>query len=379
MKITTWVTCLIFVFGGATELLAQFVPVVAKQKSVHYRVESDGTETEVARKEGAYFRSSSGFVMDTLTQVKGPYQGEHRSTLMDSSTRKTYAVDHNLKEATLKQVRPGPFRPFALRPDAAIDEGVIAGLDCLAIPVLSPSNPEESMGKDWWAKEAKVRVKTDYTFLGRERVVRELYDIQFTEPDSSVFKLPANYSIDDSQWKEENLLRAYADGTPISQTLADEEMLPRIRQGTLGATLPAVTGSRLNGVEESLSDYRGRIVLLNFWATWCAPCISALPQLRELVGNLPVDRFSLVAISVDEELGTVTRFIEDESMPWTNWHSGMESDIVRLMRIRGYPTYVLADENGKILSRTRGLMPPFTSLIEDAVDHLGEFGNTQGL
>ena len=379
MKITTWVTCLILVFGGATELLAQFVPVVAKQKSVHYRVESDGTETEVARKEGAYFRSSSGSVMDTLTQVKGPYQGEHRSTLMDSSTRKTYAVDHNLKEATLKQVRPGPFRPFALRPDAAIDEGVIAGLDCLAIPVLSPSNPEESMGKDWWAKEAKVRVKTDYTFLGRERVVRELYDIQFTEPDSSVFKLPASYSIDDSQWKEEALLRAYAAGTPISQTMADPDMIPSIRQGTLGATLPAVTGSRLNGVEESLSDYRGRIVLLNFWATWCAPCISALPQLRDLVANLPEDRFSLVAISVDEELGTVTRFIEDEPMLWTNWHSGMESDIVRLMRIRGYPTYVLVDENGKILSRTRGLMPPFTSLIEDAVDHLGEFGNTQGL
>lgn len=298
---------------------------------------------------------------------------------MDSSTRKIYAVDHNLKEAILKQVRPGPFRPIALRPDAAIDEGVIAGLDCLAMRVLSPSNPEESIGKVWWAKEAKVMVKTDHTLLGRGRVVRELYDIRFTEPDSSVFKLPANYSIDDSQWKEENSLRAYAAGTPISQTLADEDRLPRIRQGTLGASLPDVTGKRLNGVAESLSDYQGRIVLLNFWATWCAPCISALPQLRELVGNLPEDRFSLVAISVDEELGTVTRFIEDEPMPWTNWHVGEGSDIVRLMRIRGYPTYVLADENGKILSRSSGLIPSFTSLIENAVNHLGEFGNTQGL
>ena len=379
MKITIWVTCLIFLSGWSTELLAQFVPVVAKQRNVHYRVESDGTETEIVREEGAYFRSSSGSVMDTLTQVKGPDKGKHRSTLMDSSTRNTYAVDHNLKEATLKQVRAEPFRPAVLRPDSAVDEGVIEGLDCLAMPILSPSNPEESVGEVWWAREAKVRVKMDHTFLGRERVVTELYDIRFTEPDASVFKLPANYSIDDSQWKEENLLRAYAAGTPISQTLADEDRLPRIRQGTLGASLPDVTGKRLNGVEEPLSDHQGRIVLLNFWATWCVPCISALPQLRELVGNLPEDRFSLVAISVDEELGTVTRFIEDEPMPWTNWHVGKGSDIVRLMRIRGYPTYVLADENGKILSRYRGLIPSFTSLIENAVNHLREFGNTQGL
>lgn len=175
------------------------------------------------------------------------------------------------------------------------------------------------------------------------------------------------------------MLDAYAAGTPISQALADPDLIPRIRQGTLGATLPDVTGTRLNGVEESLSDYQGRIVLLNFWATWCAPCIAALPQLRELVAKLPPDRFTLLAISVDKELGTVTEFIEDEPMPWTNWHSGKESDVVRLMRTRGYPTYVLADENGKILSRYGGLIPPFISLIENAVDELGKFGSTQGL
>ena len=66
-------------------------------------------------------------------------------------------------------------------------------------------------------------------------------------------------------------------------------------------------------------------------------------------------------------------------MPWTNWHAGRGSDFGRLLRIRGYPTYVLVDEQGKILARGSRLIRPFTSLIEKAVHRMGEVGNTHGL
>ena len=243
------------------------------------------------------------------------------------------------------------------------------------MPVLSHDNPEESIGKVWWAKKANLRVKTETNF-GRGRQVRELYDIRFAEPEPSVFKVPANYQIDDSTWTAETLLEVHAAGTPISQTLAGAEAEFRtIRRGTL----PDLAGTRLDGIEEHLSDYRGCIVLLDFWATWCGPCVAALPKLRELAAKLPADRFALIGISVDEKIGTVTRFIEDEPMPWTHWHVGEGSDFARLLRIRTLPTYVLADENGKILTRTGGLHPPFISLIEKAVDHLGKFGSTHQL
>ncbi len=179
----------------------------------------------------------------------------------------------------------------------------------------------------------------------------------------------------------EKFLGENPDGTPVPETLAEAEadLLRSLNHGTAGATLPEVMGTRLDGVEERLSDYRGRIVLIDFWATWCKPCVAALPQLRELVGKLPPDRFAIVAISVDEELGTVTRFIEDEPMPWTNWHAGKGSDFGRLLRIRGFPTYLLVDEHGKILARLPSLIPTVTSLIEKAVHHLGELGSTRGL
>ena len=156
--------------------------------------------------------------------------------------------------------------------------------------------------------------------------------------------------------EEEPFLGTLPDGRSSEMTLAEAEadLVRSIRHGTVGATLPEVTGTRVDGVEESLSDYRGRVVLLDFWATWCAPCIDVLPDLRKLVAELSADRFALVAISVDEELETVTRFMEDEPMPWTNWHAGLGSDIVRLLRVQAYPTYVLVDENGRILVRPRG-------------------------
>lgn len=81
-------------------------------------------------------------------------------------------------------------------------------------------------------------------------------------------------------------------------------------------------GRRLDGTEEPLSAYSARVLVIDFWATWCVACIDALPELREMVADLPVDRFALLAISVDEELETVTEFMEREAMPWRNWHRG---------------------------------------------------------
>lgn len=206
---------------------------------------------------------------------------------------------------------------------------------------------------------------------------RSIHDIRFTEPEPSVFRLPADYRMDESTWTEERVLEIYAADTPNPQTPAGAE--GEVFRGKQRGSLPDVALTRLDGVEERLSDYRERILLLDLWATWCGPCVAALPKLRELVARLPADLFPLVGVSVDEELGTVTQFIEDEPMPWTNLHVGEGSELARLLRIRSLPTYVLADENGKILTRTGGLIPPFISLIEEAVDHLGKFGSTREL
>ena len=165
---------------------------------------------------------------------------------------------------------------------------------------------------------------------------------------------------------EEFLGATFAAGTTFTD--AEAGLIDAIQLATVGTTPPELTGSMLDGAEEGLSDYRGRVVLVDFWATWCKPCIAALPKLRDMVADLPVDRFALLAISVDEKLETVTEFLEDEPMPWSNWHVGRGSEVTSTLDVSSYPTYILLDEQGEILARTGGLDEEFLAMIEEAVE-----------
>ena len=153
---------------------------------------------------------------------------------------------------------------------------------------------------------------------------------------------------------------------------AEDDLVRSIRHASVGATPPDVEGFRIDGASEALSDYRGRVVLLDFWATWCKPCIAALPDLRRLAADLPEERFVLLAISVDTQLETATGFMESEPMPFSHWYVGTRSDVTRVLSVDSFPTYILLDEQGEIVARTNSLGDNFISLVEETVDGASE-------
>ena len=178
---------------------------------------------------------------------------------------------------------------------------------------------------------------------------------------------------------EDEPFAANVGATPqAARTFAEveTELVASIRHATVGGTLADLTGRRLDGREEPLSAYRGRVLLIDFWATWCVPCIVALPELRALVADLPADQFALLAVSVDEELAAVTDLMETEPMPWSNWHVGMGSDIERSLAVRGFPTYVLVDREGVILANGFGPLPRLRCMAERAVAGDDPYGCT---
>ena len=162
---------------------------------------------------------------------------------------------------------------------------------------------------------------------------------------------------------------AMVDGEEVAQSLADAEaaLVHGIRHTVVGATVADETGNRLDGTEDTLSAYAGQVVLMDFWATWCGPCIAALPQMRGLDGKYPEDQFEILGISFDAELETVTDFMEDRSMPWSHWHVGVNSKMDMAWDITGLPTYVVIDRDGMILSRGHNL-DAAAKAIEQAVN-----------
>lgn len=161
-------------------------------------------------------------------------------------------------------------------------------------------------------------------------------------------------------------------GESSKRTLAaaEEALIASILHTTLGSTAIGACAN-FDGVEESLADYRGQVLLVNFWATWCGPCIAGVPKLREFVGRMPPAEFELVNVSMDFTLPFALRYRDDDLLPGTHWYSGMDGELTRMWQVRAIPVYVLIDEQGRILARVDALTDEFLAQVRDAVANVG--------
>jgi thiol-disulfide isomerase/thioredoxin len=133
-------------------------------------------------------------------------------------------------------------------------------------------------------------------------------------------------------------------------TLADGH-LHEIRDLAIGKPAPDMKGVDLEGKPVRLSDLKGRVVVLDVWATWCGPCKAMIPHQRELVKRLKDKPFTLVSISVDEKRETLVDFLKTESMPWIHWYNGLSGGVVSDLNARVFPTIYVVDSRGVIRNK----------------------------
>ena len=113
----------------------------------------------------------------------------------------------------------------------------------------------------------------------------------------------------------------------------------------------------LDGNTVRLSDFDGQVKLLDFWATWCAPCREEVPMFKELHEKYGAEGFALVAISMDDEGADVVRpFVEELGIPYTNLIGDAEVEEA-FGPIVGYPMAFLVDRDGKIVKTFVGAKP----------------------
>ncbi len=114
-----------------------------------------------------------------------------------------------------------------------------------------------------------------------------------------------------------------------------------------GAKARDFTLASLSGKEVSLSSLRGKVVLLNFWATWCAPCREELPELSLLQENLGKRGLVILAVSVDNEMENARSFVNKYNLKFETLWDGAKK-VTKLYDPETMPSSYLIDRNGNL-------------------------------
>jgi peroxiredoxin len=134
-------------------------------------------------------------------------------------------------------------------------------------------------------------------------------------------------------------------------------MQPKAAPSIRGKEAPAVTLKNLEGKPVSLADFKGKAVLVNFWATWCQPCLLELPWFIQFQEKYGKDGFQVLAISLDEEGSKVVKpFVEKHNMKSLVVVMGEEKTPELFGGLLGLPTTFMVDRDGKLYSKHQGLV-----------------------
>lgn len=113
---------------------------------------------------------------------------------------------------------------------------------------------------------------------------------------------------------------------------------------------PSFAVQTLDGKEIKLRDYRGKVVLLYFWATWCTPCVVSTPALKKFYEELSeYDDFAMLSLSMDVDETRLRQHVEQHRLSWPQARIGMYSQIAADYGVTGAPAYVLVAPDGRVL------------------------------
>ncbi|MGI8907789.1 MAG: peroxiredoxin family protein [Candidatus Sumerlaeaceae bacterium] len=133
----------------------------------------------------------------------------------------------------------------------------------------------------------------------------------------------------------------------VGQMRALQENSEKIAEGT---SAPDFEATSIDGQKIKLSSYRGKVVLLDFWATWCGPCVGLIPDMKRIYDANQGKPFVLLGISADHEESALKEFVKKREVKWPQVFEGDPTSGTAMLAygITKYPTTVLIDAQGQI-------------------------------
>lgn len=143
---------------------------------------------------------------------------------------------------------------------------------------------------------------------------------------------------------------------------------------TTGTPAPTFRGVDLAGVTHTLQDYRGHVVILKFWASWCPYCRSDIPLMKDLTLRYQDEGVQVLTVSVDQDLDKLRALTEQEQLPYPVIPLASQPDdqqnLPERYETRGIPAYYLIGADGVITHTFSGSLSRDPKAIEQAIDRL---------
>ena len=142
------------------------------------------------------------------------------------------------------------------------------------------------------------------------------------------------------------------------------ELRQRIEPGRLA---PEFTLARRDSSLVSLADYRGKVVVLDFWASWCRPCRASFPWVREFYEEYREKGVEIIGVSIDENKASWEKALDEERLPWPQVIDEIEkgrSRVGGLYHVLAVPMFVVVDKEGKIVVRAHMEKKELLTVVE---------------
>ena len=211
-----------------------------------------------------------------------------------------------------------------------------------ACMVLAQStNPETNalLNKVLEFKDGSNRTKAVAT-LGLAFVAkRHLEEVDATSADGIKFSKQAEDLFEQIISKYKDVKEAFS---------AAEGELFVLKNLSIGKVAPDIEGSDSDGKKFKLSDYRGKVVVLDFWALWCGPCMGLVPHERELVKRLEGKPFAMIGVDFDESKDELKKGEKEHGITWRSFHDGRQGPIGEKWKISSIPAIYVLDPKGVI-------------------------------